>query len=560
MNTETDDRSPSSRNQGRGPALLRRQLEHYPDSGVRYTQLGLVVLVTVVLYYENYISSGVAPQILGNLHMSFTYFVTILALTNLVGALASIAAGLADRFGRANLVVGGLLVTGAVMAFGLPNASSKAAFGIETAIVGLVEGVILVATPALVRDFSPQVGRATAMGFWTMGPVLGSLVVSAVATLTLPSVNPDWQGQYEICGAVGLAMFVIAALALRELSPSLRDQLMVSLRERELVEARARGIDIEASLRNPFRQMLRLDVIASAIAISVLLLIYFTTVAFGATYFETVFNFSAGQANRVSNWEWGADAVALVVVGLISDRLRVRKPLMLIGGIASAVMVAIFALEATHHPSPGTMAVLVALLAVSLGIAYAPWMAGFTEMVEARNPALTATGLAIWGLIIRMVVFLSFIIIPHVVNSVTPLVNYGPQIQALAKQYPAEYATATKDPVLITELSKGATPALLAQAKQVYGPTYLTQLAALQKVQTQFAPLSQHGAALQKAQGETGRQWEHWYWVCFGGVVAFIPLTLLMRGRWSPAKARQDAAAHDAEVRAAMAELAGPPA
>ena len=41
----------------------------------------------------------------------------------------------------------------------------------------MVEGICLVATPALIRDFSPQVGRATAMGFWTSGPVLGSLIV-----------------------------------------------------------------------------------------------------------------------------------------------------------------------------------------------------------------------------------------------------------------------------------------------------------------------------------------------------------------------------------------------
>ena len=41
--------------------------------------------------------------------------------------------------------------------------------------IGFVEGVILVATPAMIRDFSPQVGRASAMGFWTLGPVPGSL-------------------------------------------------------------------------------------------------------------------------------------------------------------------------------------------------------------------------------------------------------------------------------------------------------------------------------------------------------------------------------------------------
>ena len=35
------------------------------------------------------------------------------------------------------------------------------------------------------------------------------------------------------------------------------------------------------------------------------------------------------------------------------------------------------------------------LLSLVLAIAYAPWMAAFTETVEARNPALMATGLAI---------------------------------------------------------------------------------------------------------------------------------------------------------------------
>ena len=48
-----------------------------------------------------------------------------------------------------------------------------------------MEGAILVATPALVRDFSPQLGRASAMGFWTVGPVAGSLITSIVAAHTL---------------------------------------------------------------------------------------------------------------------------------------------------------------------------------------------------------------------------------------------------------------------------------------------------------------------------------------------------------------------------------------
>ena len=40
-----------------------------------------------------------------------------------------------------------------------------------------------------------------------------------------------------------------------ENSPELRDQIMVSDRDRAYIEARAKGIDLEATMRSPFRQM-----------------------------------------------------------------------------------------------------------------------------------------------------------------------------------------------------------------------------------------------------------------------------------------------------------------
>ncbi len=42
------------------------------------------------------------------------------------------------------------------------------------------------------------------------------------------------------------------------------------------------------------------------------------------------------------------------------------------------------------------------VLAAFLSLAYAPWMAGYTEMVEKKNPALVGTGLALWGWILRL--------------------------------------------------------------------------------------------------------------------------------------------------------------
>src|SRR6476646_368546 len=395
--------------------LFRRQLDSYPETRARVTYLAITVLATITLYYELYVGGSVSTLILANLHLGFTFFVVTLAFGALIGAFGSLFAGITDRLGRANLVVFGLFFTGIFVAFILPAATNKWTFTIEGWVVGFVEGICLVATPALIRDFSPQVGRATAMGFWTSGPVLGSLIVSVVGSATVPAiVNDDkfWTHEYRICGIAGLVVFVIALVGLKELSPRLRDQLMVTLRDRALIEARAKGLtdeDIEAALRHPFRQLLKTDVIVSSIAVSIMLLSYYTAVAFAVIYLTTVFGFSVKDANGLGNWNWGFNVLAVILVGVISDRFRVRKPFMVIGGVLAAVMTVIYLEQAGHHPSYYSLAIMLALLSLGLGIAFFFRKTATTETVEARNPALIATGLAIWGWIIRIVVFLAYL-------------------------------------------------------------------------------------------------------------------------------------------------------
>jgi MFS family permease len=563
MATTVDDSAPASGLMAR--SLWQRQLDHYPDTGRRVLYLSIVVLATIMLYYELYIPGAVSPTIIASLHMTFSYYVYIIVIGNAVGAFGSLLAGLADRWGRANLVAYGLVVTALLVLFGIPNAPNKLSYGIIFGAIAVVEGIILVATPALIRDFSPQLGRASAMGFWTLGPVVGSLVVAIVSSATLSHLHA-WQDQFIICGIVGLVVAAIAVVALKELSPALRDQLMVSARDRALIEARAKGIDLTESLRHPWRQMLHLDVIGSAFAISVFLIIYYTAVGFFTIYFSSLFGYSLSKANGLGNWFWAFDAGALILVGIISDRVKVRKPFMVFGAVGAIVMTIIFGSYAGHtHTSYATFALTISLLAVFLAIAYAPWMASFTETVEKHNPALTATGLAVWGWIIRIVIAASTLILPFVVSSMTPLVNYGSQVSALSTKYAQQLTTAAAiDPATSAAIS--ANPAdkaalaravgEIAQKEQVSVPVATARLVALSKVpKADLAYLKAHGPSVLNASKAAAGQWKNWWWVAVGGEVVFIPLIFLMTGRWDPRRARQDAAAHEARVQEELAAL-----
>jgi MFS family permease len=548
--------------------LWDRQLHRYPDTGPRYFYLGISVLLTITLYYELYVQGAVAPSIIADFHMSFPFFIYIVVISNAVGAFASLIAGLADRWGRANLVTYGLAVTGLLVLFGLPNAPDKYSYGVLLSAVAFVEGIMLVATPALVRDFSPQIGRASAMGFWTMGPVIGSLVVTEVSSHTLSHLTA-WQDQFVIAGIVGMAVFAIALVGLRELSPSLRDQLMVSLRDRALLEARAQGIDIEAGLQRPWRQMLHFDVISPALGISVFLIVYYTLIALGVVYFVTIFGFTQQQANSLGNWVWAFDAGALVVVGIISDWLRVRKPLMVVGALGAIAMMVIFA-RYTYDTHTGYYSFVwnLSLLAVFLGVTYAPWMAAFTETVERRNPALIATGLAVWGWIIRAVVSISIYALTFVVTSMTPLVENGPvalRAEQLVRSDPA-LAIVVAHQEIFNRLgpykcgpSPGPVPSdLLQQAIREVGLANLNKVNQDPRICQETAFLKAHQReilAAQRASSISPSEWRRWWWVSTGGMVAFLPLVLVLAGRWSPRRARQDQLEHEQRVQRELEAL-----
>lgn len=570
-----------------------RELLSYPTTGARARYLAIVVLVTVTVYYELYIQAGVGPIIIKDFGFTFSQFVLVSIIGNLFGAFAALAAGLADRWGRVNLVLVGLLVGGLLVLFALPNASSKTEYTVYFALLTVVEGMNLVATPALIRDFSPQVGRGLAMGFWTLGPVLGSLVVAVIASNTLAS-HPDWRFQFRVAGVVGLVVFVVALLGLRELSPRLRDQIMVSMQDRELVESRTAAT--EPDTRGHLRQLLRLDIVGSAVAISVFLATYFIFVGFLVVYFATVFGYSSTKANGLANWYWATFAVAVLAGGALSDRLGVRKPVMVGGAVISLIGGGLFAATTTNTgTSYGTFQLYLMLNAAGTAITFAAWMAGFTETVEKRNPAATATGLAVWGWTLRILVVVVFSLLTLIVPATTTLVEKGAQVGAIVAKYPQQVQVLqTVDPPTLAALKANPADgsAHTRAVSELSGlPTAdVTKVAALGQAQGQgtlnpadlaflqantakvdragaqldslaavpaadLAYLSANAPQVAKAAKDNPGQWQTWWWLCFVGQLLFIPCVFLLTGRWSPRKAREDLLEHERQTDRELAQL-----
>jgi len=588
-------------------ALGRRQLSTYPETIPRLGYLGIVVLVTITLYYLYYEEGALTPLMLPYYHMSFQFFLYLLVVSNAIGAFSALIGGLSDRIGRANLTIYGTLVVG-VLQLSITGIHSKFSFAAAYCIIGFVEGIILVSTPALMRDFSPQMGRGAAMGFWALGPTMGALAASLVATHTLTHLQP-WQDQFTISGLACMGVVVIAFFFLRELSPKLRDQLMVSEQDRALIEARARGFsdeELAKAVSHPFRSMLRLDLISSSLAVSLLLLFYFASVSVLTLYWVVVFGRSTPDANGINVWYAAILSGTLVLFGVLSDRLRVRKPFMLVGAAACIVMT-IFLILQTGHPHTGyySNVLVIALLGTAIACAYAPWMAGYTEQVEWHNPALTATGLAVWGWILRIVVALSFLVLPWVITTSTTLVNnqgaattlqaiqaavpYAPTATACASNtVPATVITGlavTRQPgpytlaiVIVAcdkfhNLQKAVDTAGGLSNPQVLGLLAYNPLAiSIQKgrpvsdteIATKVGIHSKNLANLLLAEKElvpaqkaSPSEWKRWWWVCIGGQVVFGLLVFTMRGPWSPRAAKRDFEEHQRLVEAELERLQG---
>jgi MFS family permease len=394
--------------------LFQRDLEYYPGTLLRIWYLTLIVAATIVLYCDGSITSTVLPLVLHAFHLSLPGYSLFAVIAILLSAPVSLLGSLSDRFGRANIIIFGLFVCSLIM-LGVALTSTLPVFLALIGTFTCLEAMLYVVAPALVRDFSPRLRRATAMGFWLIGPIGGLILATGTSSLMLVRFDA-WPYPFAVVGIIGLLVFLVCLLGLRELSAPLRNQVMVSAKEKDRVEAQARLAVPAPHIRGTWRQVLRLPILLGAIGYPLYQLMVVTVITFFPLYLSSSAGFPLAQADAMLSAFWVMYGGTALLVGIISDLTIVRKPYILLGCLGTMIATLQMVANPGHPTSSLLIIIVLCLLGISNGITGVSWTAGFTEMVEQVNPALVATGLSVLGFFQRFFTVVVFLALPQVIS------------------------------------------------------------------------------------------------------------------------------------------------
>src|SRR5215469_10007524 len=318
-----------------------RTLTEYPRGARRWTLLLLTVLAAVLTGYEFQLAP-ILPLLLPYLHMSHLLYGYFITFSVLVGAVSAFFGGpLADRYGRVMILDACLAIITVLVFANLLIVGIKSFFAIRI-LMSIVAGLMAGAGAALVRDMSPRLTRALAFGLLTIGPVGSNYMGNFIAGWTLP-IYHTWQSQMWIMGFLAIVMYAPIFLWLRDLSPELR--LKIYQTELAALEVAGRrsptAAELPSSARQAFVMLLgHFEPWLMVVPFTISLCLYIAIQAFGPLMFTESFHYTPADAARMNSYFWLGNLGALIVVGIISDRLQVRRPISTIGAVGVALLLA----------------------------------------------------------------------------------------------------------------------------------------------------------------------------------------------------------------------------
>ncbi|MED1793003.1 MFS transporter [Brevibacillus nitrificans] len=399
-----------------------RELDAYPTGKRRVFLLFVVILANFVANYESQIAP-VLSLILKDIGISNPEYGLIVSLSVVAAAFGALLGGpLSDRYGRTLILVPGLLLT-VLCVFGMAFVHSFGSLLFMRLLLNFIEGGFIGATAGLVRDFSPRMGRALSFGFWSYGTSGSNFFAALIAGYTLPYFG-TWQSQFYIAGFLSLIVAVFVLFTIHDLSPRLREKVIESSATVEQVNGegvhreRAFASSIDGSteredamtpLQNLRLAMKQKHIWALAIGCTFFLMLYLTLASYGPLILVQAFGYTPARAAFVSQFFWLFSLVTLIVSGYISDKLQLRKLMSLIGVIGMIVVMGIWIMTIHRPISESSMIFLISLMGGSLGFAYSPWMALYSENLEDIHGGIQASGWAVWSFVLRIYAIISAI-------------------------------------------------------------------------------------------------------------------------------------------------------
>jgi OPA family glycerol-3-phosphate transporter-like MFS transporter len=375
-----------------------------PSGALRAWLLGLIVLGWAVEQYEGLKTGPVLVYILREFDKTLVEWGYVAASAGLVySAGAALLSRAADRFGRRPLLIYPVFGYATISLLGAlaPNFVALAALAMAGSF--MVAGMNP-AVHAASRDLTPQLGRAMAYSWVSLAFTVGALMATAIAARTLP-IWPSWRSQYWIAAGLGLVTATLLLVFYRDLSARVRGQVLASAPSEEAAAPAAAAVDAYEAGRAIYRSP-RLWILSGTIVFWSLT--YSTVSAYVPAYLAQHHQLEPARAAGVVSYFWIVFTGSVFVSGWLSDRLRLRKPVVAFGGLTTGACFWIGASLPVDAPE-STLAAVWSLTGFFAGFIYPAWCALYSETAEAISPhgvarafGITATLGPIAGLVLNL--------------------------------------------------------------------------------------------------------------------------------------------------------------
>src|ERR1700759_5671672 len=122
--------------------LWRRDLPSFPTGGYRIFLLAIVVLANIVFTWTVAAGAAATTVIFPHYNMTLNYYSDLLVVAGVCGGVAAYVTSFGDKWGRANMVVAGLLINAVFALWAIPNASDRTWFSVALCALYLADGAI----------------------------------------------------------------------------------------------------------------------------------------------------------------------------------------------------------------------------------------------------------------------------------------------------------------------------------------------------------------------------------------------------------------------------------